>query len=59
MGEAGPIGETGHHVVQPYPRQDRHSVPLRLAMSGDGVAALVQLVAEQCGEYVVGQLRLL
>ena len=59
MREARRAGESRHHVVQPHAREDRHPVPRRLAVNGDGVAAVGELVAEQLGERVVGELGLL
>ena len=58
-GKPGRAGEPGDHVVEPDAREDRHAVPGRLAVGGDLVAALGQLVAEQLGERVVGELGLL
>ena len=59
MREPRRAGEPRHHVVQPHAREDRHPVPRRLAVSRDGVAAAGELVAEQLGERVVGELGLL
>ena len=59
MREAGRVREPGHDVVQAHPGQDRHAVPLRLAVHRDRVAARRELLAEQLGEGGVGELRLL
>ena len=59
MGEARRAGDAGRHIVQPHPREDRDPVPGRLAVNGDGVAALGELVREQLAKRVVGELRLL
>ena len=58
-GKPGRAGEPVHHVLEPDAREDRHAVPRRLAVSGDRVAAVCELVAEQLGERVVGELGLL
>ena len=57
-----PVGralEPGDHVVEADAGEDRHAVPLALAVGGDLVAALLQLPAQQLGERLVGELRLL
>ena len=53
------VGHSRHDVVQPHARQDGHPVPGGLAVSCDFVAALGELVTEQVGERVVGELGLL
>ena len=59
MGEAGRARESGDDVVEARPREDRHTVPLRLAVQRDLIAASGELIAEQLLEGVVGELRLL
>ena len=59
MGEARRARDAGHDVLQPDPREDRHPVPLRLAVAGELVAAAGELFAEQRVERVVGELGLL
>ena len=59
MREARRAGDSRHDVVQPHAREDRDAVPGRLAVRRDLVAALGELVAEQLGERVVGELGLL
>jgi hypothetical protein len=59
MWKARAAVETLRHVLEPDPREDRDPVPGRLAMQGDLVAAVGELVAEQLEEGVVGELRLL
>ena len=51
--------DPGDDVVEPDPGQDRDPVPRRLAVGGGDVAAVGELVAEQLGERVVGELGLL
>jgi hypothetical protein len=59
MREARPAVEARDHVVQPDAREDRHAVPLRLAVRGHLVAARRELLAQQGGEGLVGELGLL
>ena len=59
IGEARRPGDAGLHVVESHAREDRHPVPRRLAVNGDGVVALGELVREQLAKRVVGELRLL
>ena len=49
----------GHDVLESGAREDRDAVPGRLAVRGDLVPAILELVAEQLVEGVVGELGLL
>ena len=44
MRKAGSVGEPDHDVVEPHAREERHAVPLRLAMPGDRVATTGELL---------------
>jgi Ser/Thr protein kinase RdoA (MazF antagonist) len=57
--EAGPASQARHHIVQPDPRQDGHTVPPGLAMQGGLVPAVPELVVQKLAERIVGQLGLL
>jgi hypothetical protein len=59
MREARRAGHAGRHVVQSDAREDGDPVPRGLAADGRLVAAPGELVAEQLGERLVGQLGLL
>ena len=45
--------------IQTHTREDRDSVPCRLAVNRDGIPAVSELVAEQVEERIVGELGLL
>jgi exodeoxyribonuclease-3 len=51
-------GESHHHLTQTYTREDRDSIPRRLAVSCDGIPALSELLAEQLEERIVCELGL-
>ena len=57
--EARRTGEPNHHVFQTHTREDRDSIPSRLAVSGNGIPASSKLVAEQFQEGIVSKLGLL
>jgi hypothetical protein len=57
--EARRTGESHHHVIQTHTREDRDSIPRRLAVNCDGVPATSELVAEQVEERIVCELGLL
>ena len=57
--EARRTGESHHHVIQTHTRDDRDSVPRRLAVNCDGIPAVLELVAEQVEERIVSELGLL
>jgi hypothetical protein len=59
VGEAGRAVETGHHVLEPGAREDRHAVPGRLAVQRHLIAARGELVTEQVAQLLVLELGLL
>ena len=59
MGEAGRAWNPGNCIVKPHAREDRHPVPLRLAVTRNLIASACQLLAEQLVEGFVGELGLL
>ena len=59
MWEARPAGDPEDDFLETDPGEDRHPVPLRLAMEGNGIATAGELCAEQLVECIVDELRLL
>ena len=58
-GKPGAPGKPRYDVLEADPREDRDPVPLGLPVGGGLIAAAGQLLAQQLGEGLVGELGLL
>jgi len=57
--KAGATRQAANDILKAYPRQNRHAVPLHLAVRRHVVTTLAEFGAEQRIERIVGELRLL